>query len=311
MLRALVEPARREARVPVGFMASITKGLAGTSSPRWPSCATPARWASPTTASPSSAPAMLQKALQYQRLVGGVLALHEEDPSLTGDGRHARGRGLRAPRPRRHPVDLRVDDDRPRRRDRRVRGRPHPHPAPERHGVGAGGRARPRPAACRSPARRARTTSRSPHEVLLEKLDTRCKMNPPLRTEDDRQALIAGPARRDRRLHRHRPRAARAGGEGGAVRAGADGDDRAGDLLRRGLHRAGAAGRPAAGAGRRQARARRGADRTCRCRGSRSARRPTSACSTSTRSGRSARPATSRGRRTLLRRARAEGRRCS
>src|SRR6185437_14618816 len=30
------------------------------------------------------------------------------------------------------------------------------------------------------------------HEALLEKLDTRLKMNPPLRTEADRQALIQG-----------------------------------------------------------------------------------------------------------------------
>ena len=30
------------------------------------------------------------------------------------------------------------------------------------------------------------------HEALLEQLDTRLKMNPPLRAEDDRQALIAG-----------------------------------------------------------------------------------------------------------------------
>src|SRR6201999_4074069 len=30
------------------------------------------------------------------------------------------------------------------------------------------------------------------HEALLETLDTRLKMNPPLRSEDDREALIAG-----------------------------------------------------------------------------------------------------------------------
>jgi dihydroorotase len=42
------------------------------------------------------------------------------------------------------------------------------------------------------------TCEASPHHltltdaVLLEKLDTRCKMNPPLRSEDDRQALIDG-----------------------------------------------------------------------------------------------------------------------
>ena len=29
---------------------------------------------------------MLRKALQYQRLCGGVIALHEEDPALSGDG---------------------------------------------------------------------------------------------------------------------------------------------------------------------------------------------------------------------------------
>ena len=63
-------------------------------------------------------------------------------------------------------------------------------------------------------------------------------MNPPLRTEDDRQALIDGLRDGHDRLHRHRPRAARARREGGAVRAGADGHDRPGDGVRRGLHRA-------------------------------------------------------------------------
>ena len=29
---------------------------------------------------------MLRKALAYQRLCGGVIALHEEDPELSGDG---------------------------------------------------------------------------------------------------------------------------------------------------------------------------------------------------------------------------------
>ncbi len=35
---------------------------------------------------------MLRRALQYQRLCGGVLALHEEDPALSRRRRHARGR---------------------------------------------------------------------------------------------------------------------------------------------------------------------------------------------------------------------------
>ena len=57
----------------------------------------------------------------------------------------------------------------------------HPHPAPERAGVGRGGRGGE--GARRADHRRGarRTTSRSPHEALLERLDTRLKMNPPLR----------------------------------------------------------------------------------------------------------------------------------
>ena len=51
---------------------------------------------------------VMRQALQYQRLAGRMLALHEEDPSLSGDGRDARGRGVRAARPGRHPVGLRV-----------------------------------------------------------------------------------------------------------------------------------------------------------------------------------------------------------
>ena len=88
-----------------------------------------------------TAPAILRTALQYQRLCGGMLALHEEDPSLSrraASCTRARCRarlGLAG-----IPTISRVDDDRPRRRDRRLRGRPHPHPAPERARVGRGGR---------------------------------------------------------------------------------------------------------------------------------------------------------------------------
>ena len=132
----------------------------------------------------------------------------------------------------------RVDDDRPRRGDRRLRGRPHPHPAPERARVGRGDRRGQ--GARRADHRRGdrRTTSRSPHEALLERLDTRLKMNPPLRARGRPPGADRRPARRHDRLHRHRPRAARARGEGGAVRGGADGHDRPGDRVRRGLHRA-------------------------------------------------------------------------
>ena len=57
VLRSLREAARREARIPVGFLASITRGLRRRRADRDGRAApTPARSASPTTASRSTAP---------------------------------------------------------------------------------------------------------------------------------------------------------------------------------------------------------------------------------------------------------------
>ena len=99
------------------------------------------------------------------------------------------------------------------------------------------------------------TCEATPHHLLLtddavRTLDTNMKMNPPLRAESDRQALIEGAALGRDRLHRHRPRASRARGEGAAVRAGADGGHRARDRVRRAPHRSRAAGRDRARAAR-------------------------------------------------------------
>ncbi len=91
------------------------------------------------------------------------------------------------------------------------------------------------------------TCEASPHHLTMtdedvRSLDTRRKMNPPLRGEEDRQALIEGLRDGIDRLHRDGPRAARPRREGGPLRAGADGHDRAGDGVRGGLHRPRAAG---------------------------------------------------------------------
>ena len=51
--------------------------------------------------------------------------------------------------------------------------------------------------------------------------DTNTKMNPPLREAADRDAMLAGPRRRQHRRHRHRPRAACGRREAGRVRSGA------------------------------------------------------------------------------------------
>ena len=66
---------------------------------------------------------MLRKALQYQRLCGGVLALHEEDPSLSAGGAMHEGEVSALLGIAGIPSHQRVDDGRPRRRARRLRGR--------------------------------------------------------------------------------------------------------------------------------------------------------------------------------------------
>ena len=66
-------------------------------------------------------------------------------------------------------------------------------------------------------------------EVAKSGLSTNTKMNPPLRSERDREALLAGHRRRHLRRHRHRSRAAPRRREAGAVRGRAVRDRRARD----------------------------------------------------------------------------------
>jgi dihydroorotase len=134
---------------------------------------------------------ILRKALQYQRLAGGVLCLHEEDPTLSGKGVMHEG-----------DVSARlglagipsVSESTLIARDAALAGyeagRIHIQHLSARESVEA-------VAAAKAAGVRI-TAEASPHhltltdQALLEHLDTRLKMNPPLRTETDRQALIGG-----------------------------------------------------------------------------------------------------------------------
>jgi dihydroorotase len=86
VLRSLVEAARRQARVPVGFLASITRGLHGDELTEMAALRDAGALGFTDDGKPVTSAGMLRKALQYQRLAGGVVALHEEDPALSGDG---------------------------------------------------------------------------------------------------------------------------------------------------------------------------------------------------------------------------------
>jgi dihydroorotase len=135
--------------------------------------------------------AVLRKALQYQRLVGGVIALHEEDPRLSGRGVMHEGEvsarlGL-AGIPSISESTLIA-------RDAAIAGYEdgviHAQHLSARESVEAVAAAKDRGVriTCEASPHHLTLT----HEALLERLDTRLKMNPPLRSEADRQALIAG-----------------------------------------------------------------------------------------------------------------------
>ena len=162
---------------------------------------------------------MLRKALQYQRLAGGLLALHEEDPTLSGRGAMHEGEVSALLGMAGIPS---VSESTMVARDcalaRYEGGRIHIQHLSRIESVEA--------VAAAKAAGVQVTCEASPHHLCLTDdavrgLDTRMKMNPPLRTEADRQALIEGLRIGRRRLHRHRPRPARARREGGALRAGA------------------------------------------------------------------------------------------
>jgi dihydroorotase len=191
VLRSLREAARREARVPVGFVAAITRGLAGESLTEMAELRDAGALGFSDDGRPVHRAGILRKALQYQKLAGGVLCLHEEDPTLSGRGVMHEG-----------PVSARlglagipsVSESTLIARDAALAGyeggRIHIQHLSARESVEAVAAARARGVQV--------TAEASPHhltltdEALLARLDTRLKMNPPLRADDDRRALVDG-----------------------------------------------------------------------------------------------------------------------
>jgi dihydroorotase len=86
ILRSLTEGARRQARIPVGFLAAITKNLNGHELTEMAELRDAGALGFTDDGKPVVSAGTLRKALQYQRLCGGVIALHEEDPELSRDG---------------------------------------------------------------------------------------------------------------------------------------------------------------------------------------------------------------------------------
>lgn len=85
-LSALTLAAVRQARVPTGFLAAITVGLQGRELTEMAALREAGALGFTDDGRPVASAGMLRKALRYQKLCGGVIALHEEDPELSADG---------------------------------------------------------------------------------------------------------------------------------------------------------------------------------------------------------------------------------
>ena len=83
LLRSLRDAAAREARISVGFLPAITRGLEGEQLTEMAELREEGALGFTDDGRPVQSAGMLRKALQYQRLCGGVLALHEEDQTLS------------------------------------------------------------------------------------------------------------------------------------------------------------------------------------------------------------------------------------
>ncbi len=86
LLRSLRDAAARDARIPIGVMPAITRGLEGHELTEMAELMDEGALGFTDDGRPVTSAGMLRKALRYQKLCGGVIALHEEDPTLSAGG---------------------------------------------------------------------------------------------------------------------------------------------------------------------------------------------------------------------------------
>lgn len=190
VLGSLLERAREEAVVPTGFMAAISRGQRGETLTEMVELADEGAWAFTDDGHPVASAGLLRRALQYSALTGRLLALHEEEPSLSRDGQMHEGAvsaelGL-AGWPSvaesamvERDLGLAAHEDRP------------VHLLHLSAAASVTALRRAQHAGVRA------TGEVTPHHLCLtdeavRSLDPNVKMNPPLRTDADRLALLEG-----------------------------------------------------------------------------------------------------------------------
>jgi dihydroorotase len=190
VLGSLTETAQAEGEVQVGFLAAITRNEDGAELTEMAELADAGAAGFTDDGRPVVAPGLMRRALQYSSVTGRRLALHCEEPTLSKNGQMHEGAVSAELGFAGYPSvaeSLMVE------RDLALaayEGQPvHLMHLSARESVEALSRAQV--------AGVAATGEVTPHHLCLtdeavRSLDPNVKMNPPLRAEEDRQALIAG-----------------------------------------------------------------------------------------------------------------------
>ena len=190
VLGSLIEDAQAEAEVPVGFLAAITRGQEGAELTEMAELAEQGAAGFTDDGRPVVAPGLMRRALQYHAITGRRLALHCEEPTLSRGGQMHEGAVSAELGFGGYPsvaesvmverdLALAAFEQQPL----------HLLHLSARESIEALSRAQS--------AGLAATGEVTPHHLCLideavRSLDPNVKMNPPLRSADDRAALVNG-----------------------------------------------------------------------------------------------------------------------
>ncbi len=190
VLSSLVENARAEAVIPVGFLAAISKGQAGAELTEMGELADAGAAGFTDDGRPVVSPGLMRRALQYSPVAGRRVAVHCEEPTLTCGGQMHEGVVSAELGFAGYPS---VGESVMVERDLSLAG----YEAQPIHLMHLSARESVEALSRAQAAGVEATGEVTPHHLCLtdeavRSLDANVKMNPPLRSSADRSALIAG-----------------------------------------------------------------------------------------------------------------------
>jgi dihydroorotase len=188
VLGALLETAREEAEVPVGFLAAISRGQAGGELTEMVELGETGAVGFTDDGQPVASPGLMRRALQYHGLTGRRLAVHCEEQTLSRDGQMHEGKVSAELGFAGYPSvaeSLMVE------RDLALAA----YEGQSLHVLHLSARESIDALRAAQAAGVSATGEATPHHLCLtdeavRELDANLKMNPPLRSADDRAALV-------------------------------------------------------------------------------------------------------------------------